>query len=83
MWRVLAVAACLLDSPLWRRDEREVRKAKIHHRPRHHPNIPRIPLLNQDDTCGSLHGCLASSIGWMGVGMLKRYQYLVRTMVTH
>ena len=64
--------AGLFRIPLRRRNEREVGKAKIRHRPRHHPNIPRIPRLNEDDTCGSLHGCLASSIGWMGVGMLNR-----------
>ena len=58
--------ACLFGIPRRRRDQRKVRKAKIRHRPRHHPHIPRIPRLNQDDTCGSLHGCLASSIGWMG-----------------
>ena len=65
--------ARLLGIPLRRRNEREVRKAKVRHRPRHHPNIPRIPRLNEDDTCGSLHGCLASSIGWMG-GYLDVYR---------
>ena len=32
--------AGLFRIPLRRRNEREVRKAKIRHRPRHHPNIP-------------------------------------------
>ena len=57
--------ARLFGIPLRWRNECEVGKAKIRHRPRHHPNIPRIPRLNEDDTCGSLHRCLASSIGWM------------------
>ncbi len=65
--------ARLLGIPLRRRNEREVGIAKIRHGPRHHPNITRIPRLNEDDTCGSLHGCLASSIGWMG-GYLDVYR---------